>query len=225
VANKNNFLFLGDVHLPFEHPLALKFAKSLQKDFDIPHENIYSVGDLLDLYNFSRWPKSPDARHTVNQELDLAREKIRKWGAAFPELKIAESNHDTRIIKKALGCDLPSQVIRSFEDIFELPNDWILKDHFIICGPDIMVCHGDEAFPEAIGAAVAYGVNVVRGHHHAKFGVKYQRSKLQQLWGADTGWLGDETAYAFQYGDKSKFKMINGSVVVVNGIPYAIPLK
>lgn len=223
MGKKDNFLFIGDVHIPFEHPHALKFCKSLQKDFDIPHENIYSVGDILDLYHFSRWPKSPDAKHTVGQELDLCREKIRKWGAAFPELKIAESNHDQRIMRKALDADLPSQVIRSFHEIFELPKGWEIRDKYVICGPDILVCHGEE-FNDALHAAIAYGVNVVQGHHHGKFGIQYRKSLMQQLWGAATGWLGDESQYAFAYGTKSKQKMILGSVVVVNGVPYPIPL-
>jgi hypothetical protein len=222
--SKDNFLFIGDVHLPFEHPKALKFLKNLQADFNIPHSNIYSVGDLTDMYNFSRWPKSPDAKHTVGQELDLVRAKIRKWAVAFPEMKIAESNHDSRIMKKAIGADLPSQVIRSFEEIFELPKEWVMKDQFVICGPDILVCHGEE-FPDALQAAIAYGLNVIQGHHHSRFGVQHRASKRQQLWGAATGWLGDETQYAFQYGDKSKNKSILGSIVVVNGIPFAIPLK
>lgn len=221
--SRNNFLFIGDAHIPFEHPRALAFCKQLVKDFDIPHGNIYSVGDLFDLYHFSRWPKSPDARHTVNQELDLAREKIRKWAAAFPELKIAESNHDMRIMKKALTADLPSQVIRSLHEIFELPKDWQIKDQFVICGADILVCHGEE-FPDALQAAIAYGLNVVQGHNHGKFGVQYRASRMQQLWGAATGWLGDQAAYAFSYGIHSKQKMINGSIVVVDGIPYPIPL-
>jgi UDP-2,3-diacylglucosamine pyrophosphatase LpxH len=223
MGNRNNFLFIGDVHIPFEHPRALEFCKQLQKDFNIPHENIYSVGDILDLYHFSRWPKNPDAKITVNQELDISREKLRKWAKAFPELKIADSNHDSRIMKKAIGAELPSQVVRSFEEIFELPKTWKIKDQFVICGPDILVCHGEE-FPDSLQAAIAYGLNVVQGHHHSKFGVQYRASKMQQLWGAATGWLGDQESFAFAYGDKSKQKMILGSIVVVDGIPYPIPL-
>jgi UDP-2,3-diacylglucosamine pyrophosphatase LpxH len=224
MPNKNNFLFIGDVHIPFEHPRALEFCKSLKKDFDIPHENIYSVGDITDLYHFGRWPKSPDARHTINQELDQAREVLRKWARAFPELKLAESNHDSRILKKSLSAELPSQVIKSFREIFELPDSWQIKDQFVICGPDILVCHGEE-FNCALQAAIHYGLNVVQGHWHNKFGVQYRASKMQQLWGAATGWLGDQTQYCFEYGKHSKQKMILGSIVVVDGIPYPIPLK
>ena len=224
MGKRDNFLFIGDVHEPYAHPRALQFCKSLQKDFEIPHSNIYSVGDLLDLYGFSRWPKSPDAKHTINQELDIARTKLKKWAVAFPEMKICESNHDQRIMRKALGAELPSQVIKSLHDIFEFPDTWQIKEQFVIMGPDILVCHGEE-FTDALQAAIHYGLNVVQGHHHAKAGVQYARTRMQELWGLATGCLVDSESFAFAYGDKSKRKPLIGSGVVINNIPHWIPLK
>lgn len=224
--NKNNFLFISDVHEPYAHPQALKFCKSLQKDFEIPNSNIYSVGDLLDQYGFSRWPKSPDAKHTINQELDLARERLKRWALAFPELKICESNHDQRIMKKALGADLPSQVIRSFREIFGIPDEWEIKQQFVVMANkcEIVVDHGEE-FPDALQAAISYGVNVVQGHHHAKAGVQYARSRVQELWGMSVGCLVDRESFAFSYGDKSKRKPMIGCGIVLNGIAHFIPLR
>lgn len=224
MANRNNFLFLGDIHEPFTHPRAIQFAKQLKKDFDVPHENCYSVGDLLDQYWLGRWDKSPDAKHTPIQEIEAARARLKEWRKVFPELRIAESNHDMRYLKKALEAEIPSVILKSLHEIYEIPEEWVFKDHFVICGPDIMVTHGEE-FNDATVAAVKYGLNVVQGHHHSKFGVRWARSKMMEVWGAATGWLGDETQYCFEYGSKSKEKSINGSIVVVDGIPYAIPLK
>lgn len=222
---KDNFLFISDVHEPYAHPNALKFCKMLQKDFDIPHENVYSVGDLLDLYSFSRWPKSPDAKHTINQELDLARERLRKWAIVFPEMKICESNHDQRIMRKALGAELPSQVIKSLKEIFELPDQWRIETQFVIGnGNDSMlICHGEE-YADALLAAIAYGLNVVQGHHHQKAGVQYMKSRVQQLWGLATGCLVDAASFAFDYGDKNKRKPVIGCGIVINGVPHFVPL-
>lgn len=223
---KDNFLFISDVHEPYSHPRALQFCKSLKKDFDIPHSNIYSVGDLLDLYGFSRWPKSPDAKHTINQELDLARDRMKKWAVAFPEMKICESNHDQRIMRKALGADLPSQVIKSLHDIFEFPDSWQIKDQFVVMANkcEMLVTHGEE-FPCALQAAIAYGVNVIQGHHHSKAGVQYRKSRVQELWGMAVGCLVDNESFAFAYGDKSKMKPMIGCGLVLNGIPHFVPLK
>lgn len=224
---KENFLFISDIHIPFENKRALHFFKSLKKDFEIPDSNIYSVGDILDLYNFSRWPKSPEAKHTVNQELDLARERIRKWVHAFPEMKIAESNHDQRIMKAAIGAQLPSQVIRGIEEIFEFPKNWQIKKQYVIMANkwEGLCYHGEEPFASALQAAISYGINVIEGHKHSIAGVQYTESRMQELWGLDTGCAIDREAYAFEYGDKSKKKPILGGGIVINGVPHFIPLK
>jgi hypothetical protein len=226
VANKNNFIFISDIHLPYEHPRALQFCKSLKKDFEIPDSNVYSVGDVLDLYGFSRWPKSPDAKHTINQELDIARDKIVKWGAAFPEMKICESNHDQRIMRKALGADLPSQVIRSMEEIFSLPKGWEIKPEFIIMANkwEGIICHGEE-FADALAAAMHYGINCIQGHRHEKAGVQWMRTRHQTLWGMAVSCLVDSESFAFAYGDKNKRKPLIGVGLVLNGIPHFIPLE
>jgi metallophosphoesterase superfamily enzyme len=226
MANKENFLLISDVHLPYEYEHALRFCKELKKDFDVPHSNVYSVGDIADLYGFSRWPKSPDAKHTINQELELLREKIRKWGAVFPEMKIAHSNHDMRVMRKAISADLPSQVIRSVEEIMEFPKGWELREQFVVMANkcEFLVTHGEE-YPEALDAAMAYGVNVVQGHHHGKAGVRYRCTKLQQLWGLSVGCLVDKESFAFQYGAYSKQKPIIGCGLILNGMPHFISVK
>ena len=225
--SKENFLFISDVHEPYAHKRALKFCKSLKEDFEIPDSNCYSVGDLVDLYGFSRWPKSPDAKHTINQELDLARERLRKWADVFPELKICESNHDQRIIRKAIGADLPSQVIRSFEDIFEIPKEWQIKKNFTIFANkwEGLLTHGEEPFADALAAALSYGINVIEGHKHSKAGVGYAKTLMQEVWGMDVGCLVDNESFAFDYGDKSKRKPIIGCGIVLNGIPHFMPLR
>ncbi len=224
--SKNNFLFISDIHIPYEHKRALQFCKELKKDFDIPDSNIYSVGDILDLYNFSRWPKSPEAKHTVNQEIELAREKLRKWAAAFPEMKICHSNHDMRVMRKAIEADLPSQVIRGIEEIFEFPDEWQLKEQFIVMANkcEMIVTHGEE-YPEALDAAMAYGINAIQGHHHNKAGVRYRKTKMQQLFGLSVGCLVDTESFAFSYGDKHKQKPVIGCGLVLNGVPHFIPLE
>jgi predicted phosphodiesterase len=223
---KENFLFISDVHEPYSHPRAIEFCKSLQVDFDIHPSNVYSVGDILDLYGFSRWPKSPDAPHTINQEIELCRERIAKWVEAFPEMKIAHSNHDMRVMRKAIAADLPSQVIKSVEEIFQFPKEWELKEQFVVMADkcEFLVSHGEE-FPTAIQAAIHYGINVVEGHKHVKAGVEYSRSRMCELWGLSVGCLVDRAAHAFDYGDKSRKKPIVGCGVLLNGIPHFIPLK
>jgi predicted phosphodiesterase len=228
-VDKNNFLIISDVHIPYEHKHALKFCRELQKDFNIPHQNVYSVGDILDLYGFSRWPKSPDAPHTINQELELCRERIRKWAAAFPEMKIAHSNHDMRVIRKAVAADLPSQVIKSIEEIFQFPKEWELREQYIVMANkcEFLIEHGDS-WTSAQGlreAVMHYGMNVIKGHTHIRAGVLHIVTKFQALWGLDVGCLIDHDAHAFDYGKYNKQKSVIGCGLVLNGIPHFIPLR
>jgi len=225
---RDNFLFISDVHEPYSHPNALKFCKMLQRDFEIPHENVYSVGDLTDLHGFSRWPKSPDSPHTANQEVNIARDNLKLWAKAFPELKLVESNHDQRIMRKALGAELPSQVIKSFREIFNLPNDWQIQENFIISnGKDSFVVEHGETWCGEAGlkqAITHYGMGIVKGHSHVQAGVKWVKTAHQQLWGMDVGCLVDNEALAFAYGKYSKLKPMIGAGILLNGIPHFIPL-
>jgi UDP-2,3-diacylglucosamine pyrophosphatase LpxH len=228
MGNKNNFLFISDVHEPYSHHQALKFCKSLKSDFDIPNSNIYSVGDFADLYGFSRWPKSPNAPHTINQEIELTKDRMKLWYKAFPEMRICESNHDQRILRKALGADLPSQVIKSFEEIMEFPDGWQMKEHFIVCHNkgEFIVEHGDSwtsqnGLREAI---LHYGLCVVKGHTHIRAGVQHVWTKHQKLWGLDVGCLIDHEAHCFDYGKFNKQKSVIGCGLLLNGIPHFIPL-
>src|SRR5262249_13709221 len=55
-----NALWISDLQLPFTDPRALAFCQQVRKDYNVPITNIGCVGDELDLYWASRYPKSPD---------------------------------------------------------------------------------------------------------------------------------------------------------------------
>jgi hypothetical protein len=226
----DNYLVIPDLHFPFEHKLALPFCKEVQKDFNIPEENVYSLGDIEDQYNFGRWPKDPDRKHTAAQELESTRETIRKWGRAFPLLKVCESNHGTRIYKKAFDAELPSQVIRSIEEIFEYPKGWVLKEHFVICATkaEFALQHGDN-YSGPVGhrqAAIDNGMSTIIGHLHSNAGVNWIETKHQRIFAVNSGCLIDTDAYAFAYGKHSRGKPCIGVTVVLDGgrFPIWVPL-
>jgi len=230
-VTKENYLIIPDVHLPFEHPNALKFLKEIKKDFNIKDENCYSLGDLLDLYQFSSHQKSPDAKHTVNQEIEAAREKIRKWKSVFPQLKICQSNHEARLWKRAIEAELPSQIIRSIEEIFEYPKDWKIKSEWVIFGSkeEFVLQHG-EGYSSPLAhreAAIHNGINTIIGHLHSNAGVSFIKTARQELWAMNAGCLVDNDAYAFEYGKHSKFKPTIGVGLVLDGgaFPLFVPLK
>lgn len=232
MGKKNdNYLFIPDYHSPFGHPKALKFCVSLQDEFNIPSEHIYCAGDFEDQYNFGRWPKSPDRGHTHLQELEATRKDVKEWGRAFPLLKMCTSNHGTRIEKKAFEAEIPSQLIRSHQEIFEYPKGWELAEEYIVMATkhEFALQHGDgfSGVKGHIDAAMANGLSTAIGHLHSYAGVTHIKTRHQELWAANAGCLVDSSQYAFEYGKHSKFKPTIGALVILDGgrWPVFVPLS
>lgn len=230
MAKKDNYLIIPDYHAPFGHKQALKFCKELQKDFEISEENVICLGDFEDQYNFSTHPKSPNRKHTLEQELEATRADIRKWAHAFPRLKMCTSNHGSRIAKRMFEAELPSQLLRNYEEIFEYPPGWELKEEFVICATrSEFICQHGEGFSGPRGhidAAMANGLSTVIGHLHSFAGVSHIKTRHQTIWAVNSGCLIDQDAYAFEYSKNSKFKATIGATVILDGgrFPIFVPL-
>lgn len=231
MSNWNRGLFISDCQIPFEAEHALDFCLQVQKEFKIPKENIYNVGDELDLYHGSLHKKDPDAELTPRQELALARKKLKEWYKAFPQMKLAISNHGLRYLRKAIDADIPSEVLRCYRELIDAPREWIWRDRWEIKGeraPMIMV-HG-MGYGGIYGhrhAALDFGVNTIIGHLHANAGVSYINTHNRKIWGMNTGCLIDVDAFAFAYGKYNRSKPVLTVGVVLDGglTPILIPYE
>lgn len=230
-SSKKNFLLIGDAHVPFHNPKSLKFLKDVQALYQIPEDNVICLGDFLDLYSFSRWPKSPDAPVTVNQEIEGVRQEIKKWVQAFPKLTITQGNHDNRIWRKAIGADLPSQVVRSIHEVFDLPKSWELHECALIQTKSPFLCvHGDGhgISPTTLQTNPRqHGVSVAFGHFHSRASIMHINTiGLGDVWSFHVGCLVDQDSFAFEYGSKAAFKPSLGCGVVLDEgrCPIFIPM-
>lgn len=211
--------------------MALRFCKEVCKDFGIPRDNVASLGDESDLFHGGKWPKGADYPHTPTQEIEEARKKIRIWGAAFPEMKICDSNHMTRWHRKAFDAEIPSQIIRGLQEVYEYPEGWTFADHHVIdAGKSKFRLQHGEGFTGPGGAraaAIDNGMSTVIGHLHSHAGVQWIKTAGQEIFGVNSGCLIDPQAYAFRYGDKSRNKPCLGVTVVLDGgrFPIWIPLR
>lgn len=225
----DNYLFISDLQIPFQHERALQFCKDLKKDFDIPDENVYNVGDEIDGYYASMFKKCPDARSSPTQELEAARDVMKEWYAAFPKMKISTSNHGERWKKKALDAEIPSIMMRKYQEVLEAPASWQWKKSWLVPSrhPMLMI-HGDDFGGPTphLQAAMTNGLSVVLGHHHSVAGVEHFKSDGMKIWGLATGSLIDFDAFAFNYARASKRKPLIGCGVVIDGgsTPVWIPL-
>lgn len=229
--SNGRYLFISDLQIPFEAPLALKFCKAVQKEFQIPNENIYNVGDEVDLYFGSLHKKDPDAPITANQEFEIARKKLKEWYRAFPQMKIATSNHGMRWLRKAFEADIPSQVLKGYREMLDAPQGWVWKDRWNIDAgkAKIAMIHGlgYSGMNAHRQAAMDLGCNVVHGHLHSNGGIAYINTDGRQIWGMNVGCLIDEAAFAFKYGKWNRNKPVLGVGVVLDyGIsPHFIPYE
>lgn len=226
---KQRFLFISDLQLPYEVNGALEFCRRVQTHFKVPSENIYNVGDELDLYHGSLHKKDPDASLTPNQEMLLSRKKLRDWYKAFPHMKLAISNHGLRWFRKAFDADIPSEVLRCYRDLIDAPKGWVWRERWDIKTPEtrISMIHG-MGYGGILGhrnAAIDLGTNVVIGHLHANAGINYVCNENRKIWGMNTGCLIDATSFAFKYGKYNRNKPVLSVGVAVDGglTPILVP--
>lgn len=216
---QDRYLIISDLQIPFELNDALPFVRKVQREFRIPLENLCCVGDETDQYWGSLFKKSPEAKHTANQEIEATKEKLRKWYKAFPYMKICESNHGNRWKKKAWESEIPSQLLRQYREVMEAPDGWEWRKAWLIqTKKPFLMEHGDDwggQIPHK-QAALHNGISTIMGHHHSLAGVEYLKTNGLDVWGAICGSLIDFEQYAFEYARRAKFKPVIGCTVILN---------
>ena len=225
-TDRGAFLVISDLQIPFEKEGSLEFCKAIQKKYRIPDENIYNVGDELDQYFGGQWDKDPDMHHSPTSELLESKRKLKRWYRAFPKMKLCLSNHGSRWMRKALGSQIPSMLLRSYEDVIEAPETWIWQKNWFVEAPNhpFLIEHGDDYGSQMPHkqAVLLNNCSIAMGHHHSVFGVEFVRNIGQSylasgLWGMVTGSLIDEEQLAFKYAKRAKHKPILGLGVVLDG--------
>lgn len=224
-------LFVSDLQIPFEARDALSFVQKVAKEFRIPKDAMFCVGDEVDQYWGGMWEKDPDASHTATSELQESRRRLQEWYKAFPQMKLATSNHGNRWARKATNAGIPSQFLKAYHDLLEAPKGWVWKDHWLIRmgRAPVHMFHG-VGYSGATAyrqAAIDKGLNVVFGHLHSNAGIAHIVTDNGKRWGMNVGALIEPSAYAFHYGRDSKFKPWLGCGIVIDGglTPILIPYE
>lgn len=223
-------LVLSDLQCPFEHEKALSFCSYLKKHYKIPNENILNVGDEVDSLHGGSYPKDPDGTYSAVGELAQVRETLKHWYKEFPEMKLAISNHGLRWIRKAVAAEIPSQMMRAYEEVLNAPKGWQWKPEWVfkLKHPFRMI-HG-MGYSGKDGhrnAALDAGMSTVIGHLHSFGAIDYINTGSMRIWAANAGCMIDTESYAFNYGRENRFKPTLGTVVVFNqgSTPMWIPLE
>jgi len=189
-TNKEVYLIISDIHIPFEQENISKYVKMFEGYVD----GLIIAGDLLDEYAVSSFVQ--DKEVSLQYEMVRAHELLSEWASMFNEIIIIKGNHDERIdnyVRKNLQPNvlflIPDNLaLRHFETGFKtkdihgneveykgieglkVVNSWWTKKH------DLIIAH-PKNFSKVNGKTVvmtdeyflAYGHNhrgLIIGHTH-----------------------------------------------------------
>lgn len=227
---QERWLVISDLQVPFEAAGALDFCVAVAKDFKIDNDHILCVGDEVDQYFGSAFAKDPDQRTSPRDEILETITRMNRWYRVFPRVKVAISNHGLRWAKRAFDAQIPSDLIRPYQDVIKAPRGWQWKEEWLIrARHPFRMIHG-MGYSGMNGhrtAAMDAGISTLIGHLHSHAGVAHVNSGHKAVWGMNVGCLIDPESFAFAYGKYSRAKPTRGiGVVVDNGrTPIFIPYE
>jgi len=205
-------LCVGDTHFPFVKQVYLNKVY----DWTVVNqpEVILQIGDLYDMYSFSRYTQAINYM-TPEQEVKKGRIQAEKMWTQFkiiaPQAKRYQlmGNHCGRIIKRVLenlpGLDARIKVkgktmkLHNIDELFKFDDVYSLLDYRAeLTLHNTLFIHG---FKGNIGEHVKYfRRNVVTGHLH-RGGIVYLRQGNKTFWELNCGYLADNSKLPFQYGE------------------------
>ena len=168
-------MVINDQHLPFIDPVCDNLVNQLIKS--IKPDYIDILGDLIDFYQVSRFDKSPERKHTIQDDIDLANVYLTNLRDISPKADITlhYGNHMCRLRKYIW------RVAKELDCIRSLDLKWLLNlDKLKIkaieeeAGFDkrgkLCLTHGTVVSQDSAMTArrmlKKYGISVIHGHTH-----------------------------------------------------------
>ena len=221
---KGNILCIPDMHVPYQHPDALKFIETLMHTYK--PKLVVNLGDLLDFHGISFHDSDPDLE-SAGGELRKARRIIKDYEAIVPNQYIIGSNHGDLPVRKFIANGLPRDLLRTYNDIYDVGEGWKFVPDLTIETdskylPDIYFVHGIRV--DALAVAKQRGQRVVQGHYHEQFRIQYAGNPNTLLWGINGGCLIDPVSLAFSYNKLNLNRPLLGATVICSGIPQLVPM-
>lgn len=214
-------LVIADQQEPFSHEDYLLFLKTVQIKYrtcDVVH-----VGDEIDFHALSDYDHDPDG-FSAGHELLEAIKKLKPYYRAFPKMKICNSNHVARLLKRAFKSGIPRVCIREFKQVIGAPKGWEWADEWEI--DRVLYRHGIgySGTQGALNAGKDRFMSCVIGHLHADAGILYFHNGKETIFGMNVGCGMDSDSYAARYGKDHRKKAVTSCGVVLEGRPQLIPM-
>lgn len=215
-------LVLPDLQIPFEHKDALDFVKHVKKLYG-PFDHVINLGDEVDFHAISNYDPDPDG-FSAGHELEEALKHLKPWAIEFPKMLICTSNHTARPFRKAYAMGLPKAFIKDYHEFLNAPHGWQWRDYWKIDGVKYEHGEGVSGQSGAIKKAMSNRESTCIGHLHSDAGILFHSNGDNIIFGFNVGCLIDRHRYAFRYGKHDLKKPILGCGLVIDGIPFFIPM-
>jgi hypothetical protein len=218
-------LAFGDSHLPYEHKHMMEFIGDLVETYK--PDRIVHLGDLLDIYSVSAYPKDIDHKDSWKDEIKKARKLVKKLGELIPDMEILESNHDDRAYKKSRIAGIPREMMLPYKDIVGAPDGWKWHRELTLTvdstREQLFFAHTKTG--GALACAKDKSCSSFIGHHHSKFGaVAFKPRANKLLWGVDVGCLISDKGPPYSYNKADRGRPVQGCCMIVEGVPVMWPL-
>ncbi len=212
----SRILAIGDIHEPYSRKGYLEFCQDLYDEWRC--DIVMFMGDVADFHAVSFYAKHPEMPN-ASKEYELTFKAIQKWKNSFPKAKVCIGNHCSRLARVAGSVNIPSQLLRSYEELWDTPK-WDWRWDFIL--DDIYYAHGtgNGGIHPAYNMMRKMALSVVIGHNHHAAGIKYLVNPQRRLFGMDTGAGCDDRQLAFAYNQYNKIRSVIGAGIILNGVPY-----
>ena len=220
----NSILCIGDTHAPYHHKGTLGFINDLVKTYK--PDRVVHMGDILDIYSVSSYPKSVEHQDTWTDELKKGRKFVQELSSIVPTMELLSSNHDDRAYKASRIAGVPREFLVKYLDVIGAPEGWRIKTFLNLTvdsdRSNWLLQHTISG--GAASAAKTLNKNVVLGHSHTKFGATAFNNGSKVLWGVDAGCLINDKGSPFKYNKTQLGRPIRGAVVIECGVPTMLPL-
>lgn len=192
VFDKDNVIFLADLHAPHILDGYLEWCKELQEKYNCG--TVIMAGDIIDSGAWNYHEKNPDLPG-VKDELYAAKKQLKKVFEMFPEAISLFGNHDLLISRKLKTAGLSQSFMKDFGEILEAPKAWKFVHEYK--KDNVLYKHG--AVGDAFKAATESRISTCQGHFHAKSFVQWSVSEKDAIFGLQVGGGFDRDQMAFDY--------------------------
>lgn len=223
IKDNSCILVIPDLHFPYCHVDALNFIASIYRRYKITRT--ICLGDELDHHALSFHDHDPDL-DSSGVELVKAIGYIETLFNLCPDMDLLESNHGSMAYRKAKHHGMPRHLLKSYNEVLNVPVSWKWHDTLIITLPNGQKCkfvHG--AGSNILAASQQSGMSIVQGHHHSLFEVRYWNNGLNLMFAVSSGCLIDDVSLAFAYNKLQIKRPLLGVTLIIDSLPFLIPMQ